>query len=62
MNAERLINRWIVAIGLGIAGLTLCAEMETLSTMQFVTAKIMAALFGWAVIIRARQLDEEGKL
>lgn len=62
MRETRIINRIILGAGLFIVLILLCAEMETLTTAQFVVLKISAALFGWTLAEKARELHRRNEI
>ncbi len=62
MRETRIINRIMLGIGMFAALIALCAEMETLTTAQFIVAKLAAALFGWAIVEKARELDRKNEI
>lgn len=62
MRAERLINRTLCFLGMMLSLVLLCAEMETLSNLQFVLAKAGALVLGYSVWQITLELDRAGRI
>lgn len=62
MRGIRIVNRWLLCIGLMVGLALLCAPMSNLNELQFILAKLGAFALISCVFLTIRELEKKNKI